>query len=147
MGIKQTLQPDHIPVNKYLLQIVGMPDITFTKVSGIEYQLDVAELPDRTTSPGGNAQSTNFTAEAPLHHESEHAAMEVWFQECQDPISPGAKKQATLMMFSGTGIIIQSYSLVGMWPSKRKLPDLDFEDEGKMAVVEWEFQVDSCTPL
>lgn len=147
MGIKQTLQADHIPVNKYTLIVAGLPPLTFTKISGIEYELDKAELPDRTVSPGGNAQATTFTAEQPLHHVAEEAAMEVWFSECQDPISSTAKKPGTLVMTSGTGNIIRTFSMTGIWPAKRSLPDLDFEDEGKMAVVTWEFSVDSITPI
>jgi len=147
MGIKQVLQADHIPVNKYTLIVVGMPLITFTKLSGLEYAVDVVDLPDRTRSPGGNAQATEFTGEQPLHHLAEVLAMEVWFEECQDPISSTAKKPGTLVLTSGTGALIKTYSFTGMWPSKRKTPDLDFENAGDMAVLEWTFQVDSLFPI
>jgi len=147
MGIKQTLQADHIPVNKYTLIIAGMPVITFTKVGGLEYGIDVVDLPDRTRASGGNAQASEFTAEQPLHHAAEVAAMEIWFEENQDPISATAKKAGTLVMTSGTGAALKSYSFTGVWPSKRKTPDLDFENSGDMAVLEWTFQVDSIFPL
>lgn len=147
MGIKQVLKADHIPVNKYTLIIAGMPIITFTKLSGLEYGIDVVDLPDRTRASGGNAQASEFTAEQPLHHIAEVAAMEIWFEENQDPISSTAKKAGTLVLTSGTGATIKTYSFTGVWPSKRKTPDLDFENAGDMAVLEWTFQVDSIFPL
>jgi len=147
MGIKQVLQADHIPVNKYTLIIAGMPLITFTKLSGLEYAVDVVDLPDRTRASGGNAQATEFTGEQPMHHLSEVAAMEVWFEENQDPISSTAKKAGTLVLTSGTGETVKTYSFTGTWPSKRKTPDLDFENAGDMAVLEWTFQVDSIFPI
>jgi hypothetical protein len=147
MGIKQVLQADHIPVNKYTLIIAGMPNITFTKVAGLEYGIDIVDLPDRTRASGGNAQATEFTAEQPLHHTPEVSAMEAWFEENQDPISSTAKKAGTLVMTSGTGANLKTYSLTGVWPSKRKTPDLDFENAGDMAILEWSFQVDSIFPI
>jgi len=147
MGVKQTLKPDHIPVNKYKMLIAGVLALTFTKVSGIEYTLGVADLPDRTRSPGGNANATEFTVEQPLHHLAEVAAMELWFEGCQDPISSTAKKAVTLIMTSGTGARIKTYTMTGVWPSARKTPDLDYANDGDMAVIEWTFQADDMLPV
>lgn len=147
MGIKATLQPDHIPVNKYEMLILGMPSITFTKISGMEVEIDTVELPDRTVASGGNVAAIEFTAEMPMHHMVELAALEVWLEEGQDPVSSTYKKAGTLIMKSGTGDTIKTYSMIGLWCCKRKLPDLDFEDEGAMAVVEWTFYCDNVLPV
>jgi hypothetical protein len=147
MGIKAVLQEDHIPVNKYSLLIGGIVALTFTKISGIEEEVDVVELPDRTKASGGNTKSGEFTAESPMHHTAELAALEVWYVEGQDPIVLTYKKAATLVMTSGSGGKVKSYSVVGLWISKRKLPDLEFSNEGDMAVVEWTFQYDSVLPI
>jgi len=147
MGIKATLKEDHIPKNKFTLIVLGMPAIFFTKISGIEFQTDVVDLPDRTRASGGNPQATEFTAETPLHHSTEQAAMELWLLEGQDPVSPLYKKAGTLVMMSGTGLVLKTYTLTGVWVSRRKLPDLDFEDEGGMATCEWTFQCDSVLPI
>jgi hypothetical protein len=147
MPLKATLQPDHIPVNKYTLLIVGLPPITFTEVSGIEHEIDAVDLPDRTRASGGNTQPSEFTVKVPIHHAVQLAAMEIWFQENQDPITPTAKKIATLIMTSGTGFISKSWSMTGLWPSKRKLPDLAMENEGEMAVAEYTMNADTVLPI
>ena len=147
MGIKATLKADHIPVNKYTLFLVGTIPITFTKVAGIEYEVDGVDLPDRTKASGGNTQAIEFSAEMPMHHIAELTAMEIWFEEAQDPVSSTYKKAASLIMQSGSGATIKTYSILGLWVCKRKLPDLDFEDEGAMAVVEWTFYADSILPI
>ena len=147
MGIKATLQPDHIPVNKYQLLILGMPALNLTKISGIEEEVDVVDLPDRTRASGGNAQAFEFTCELPMHHGGEVAAMEIWYEEGKDPVSSTYKKAGTLLMTSGTGGKVRSHTITGMWLSKRKLPDLDFDNEGEMAVIEWTVQADNIAPL
>ena len=147
MGIKGTINPDHIPSNKYQLIVVGLPPILFTAISGIEEEIDVVDLPDRTRASGGNTQPVEFTAMQPMHHTVEYLVMEAWFEENKDPISITAKKLATLVHQSGRGTTIRSYTITGLWPSKRKLPDLDFENEGEMAQVEWTLQADSLLPI
>tara|TARA_Y100000004_G_scaffold185525_1_gene235835 strand:- start:546 stop:989 length:444 start_codon:yes stop_codon:yes gene_type:complete len=147
MGIKAVLNPDHIPTNKYQMIIVGMPSITFTNISGLELEVDMVDLPDRTRATGGNPKAVEFTATMPMHHAVELAAMEIWFEEAQDPVSLTYKKAGTLIMTSGSGDIVKTYSMIGIFCSKRKLPDLSFESEGDMAEVEWTFQVDTLLPI
>lgn len=147
MGIKATLQEDHIPVNKYILLLSGVPGITVTSVSGLETEIDTVDLPDRTRASGGNTKATEMTIKTPMHHTVERIAMELWMGECVDPITSTAKKPGTLIMLSGTGKRVATYVLTGMWISKRKLPDLAFEDEGAMAQIEWTLQVDDVTVL
>lgn len=145
--MKGTIRPDHIPLNKYLLLLVGLPRLTFTKISGIEDELEVANLPDRTQASGGNRKANEFTAMLPLHHITEQAAMEAWFRESQDPVSPLYKKQGTLVMQSISGITIKTFQVAGIFPSKRKLPDLEMVNEGEMAETEWTFKADDIQPL
>lgn len=147
MGIKAVLKEDHIPVNKYQLLIGGIVALTLTKISGIEEEVDVVELPDRTKASGGNTKAGEFTAESPMHHDAEIAALEIWYVEGQDPVVLTYKKAATLVMTSGSGGKKRSYSLIGLWISKRKLPDLEFANEGEMAVAEWTFQYDTVLPI
>ena len=147
MGVKQTLLPDHIPTNKYTLIIAPYGPITFTKISGIEQALDVAELPDRTMSPGGNVHVSEFTAEQPMHHTAQVIIMETWFAECQDPISNTAKKAATLVLQSGIGNRLKTFTMTGLWPKTKKTPDLDYASEGDMAVIEWTFSLDNMLPI
>jgi hypothetical protein len=145
--MKGTIQADHMPVNKYELIVLGLPPITFVTVSGIEDELQVVDLPDRTRRSGGHRNPTEVVGAVPMHHAIEQAALELWFAEAQDPVSPTAKKVATLIHKSTSGGAFRSFTLDGMFPSKRALPELDMNNEGEMANVEWTFQVDNVLPI
>ena len=147
MPLKGLIDPDHIPVNKYELAVIGLPTIQFISVSGMEIDVGVVELPDRTKATGGQLNTSQLVVQVPMHHSAQIAAMEVWFQECQDPVTITYKKACTLTHFSGTGEIQRNYSMLGVWVSKRKLPDLSFENAGDMAVGEYTLEVDSILPL
>ena len=62
MPLKGLIDPDHIPVNKYELNIVGMPTIVFTSVSGLETEVAAIDLPDRTKATGGQPTAAELTA-------------------------------------------------------------------------------------
>jgi len=145
--MKGEVQADHIPVNKFQLKVVGLLDIYLSTVSGIEDELQTIDLPDRTKASGGNRAAGEFTAMQPIHHTAEVAAMEIWFKEGQDPISPTYKKPCTLIMQSLSGQKEKSYTLIGVFVTKRALPDLDKGDDGEMAQIEWTFSFDDILPL
>ena len=110
--MKGDVQPDHIPVNKYQLIVVGLPPLYFHQISGIEEELERTTLPDRTSASGGNTGPVEFTVMHPMHHAIEEAALEAWFQEGQDPVSPTYKKPATLIHLSNSGGTCSSAALV-----------------------------------
>jgi hypothetical protein len=145
--MKGAIQADHMPVNKYELLMLGMPPLTPTEISGIEDELQTTELPDRTRASGGNRGPTEFTMMLPMHHLVEQAAMEVWFRSSQDPVLPTYKIVGTLIHKSISGETLRTYSLVGAFPSKRVLPDLEMANEGEMAAVEWTISVDDILPI
>lgn len=147
MPLQGTIQPDHIPVNKYRLSVAGLIPLLFTEISGFPDDTDVVELPDRTKASGGNAKPFEFTAKMPAHHTAEIAAMEVWLAEGRDPITPTYKKPVTFAMFSGSGAIVRQFILLGTWVVGVKTPDLAMENEGEMAVYEWKFSVDARIPI
>jgi len=145
--MKGAIQADHIPINKYELLIVGLPPLTPTEISGLEDELQTTDLPDRTTASGGNRGPNEFTIMLPMHHLTEQGAMEAWFIESQDPVQPSYKKVGTLIHKSISGATLRTYSLVGAYPSKRVLPDLEMENEGELALVEWTIKVDDMEPI
>lgn len=145
--MKGEIKPDHMPVNKYTFQIIGLIPITATEVSGIEDELETTELPDRTVASGGNRKATEFTMMVPLHHTAEQAALEIWFRESQDPVTPTYKKPCTLTHESLSGNHTRTFSLAGVFPKKRKLPDLEQKGEGELAQVEWTMSADDVLPL
>lgn len=145
--MKGVLLADHIPVNNYELRIPGLPSLTFTSITGIEEELEAVDLPDRTAASGGHTKTIEFSANLPLHHVREQAAMERWYADSQDPVDPEYRKDGTLALKSISGMIIKRFLLAAIFPNKRKTMDLEMGDEGQMHVVEWNFKGTSCTPM
>lgn len=140
--MKGVISPDHIPVNNYELVIRGMPRLLFTKISGIEEELDKAELPDRTSASGGHTKAFEFTASMPLHHRVEMQAMEQWFLQSQEPVSPTYKRNGSLVMYSISTRMRVTYQIVGVFPIKRKFSDMEMSNVGDLQEVEWTFSGD-----
>ena len=145
--MKGAIRPDHIPVNKYQLLVLGLPPLTITELSGIEDTLQTATMPDRTVASGGNREASESTAMTPMHHKAEQLIWEAWYRESQDPVLPTYKKTATLVHQSISGAVVQAYQLVGVFPKKRKLPDLEMQNEGELSQVEWTLSIDDIVPL
>lgn len=147
MPLKGSIQPDHMPVNKFRLKPLGLLDIVFITVSGLEKELEVVDLPDRTKESGGNTKAGEFTATTALHHEAEMTALNLWFKLNQDPVQPGAKLPCTLTIESITGGASRDIALLGVQITKVKYPDLDMNNEGELATVEWTFAFDDFATL
>lgn len=145
--MKGVLLPDHIPLNKYELTIVGMPRFTFTQIDGLEEELEAVDLPDRTAASGGNTKPLEFKASLPLHHQIEQIAMENWFLSSQDPVAIDYKKQGTMLYRSISGLIVKSFLIVGIFPFKRKTGDVEMSNEGELHVIEWTFKGDRIIVL
>jgi hypothetical protein len=141
--MRGSIQPNHIPVNRYLFQVIGLPLLTPTEISGIELELQTVDLPDRTKASGGETNPVEFTMMIPLHHLTEVAAVESWFAQSQGMVSPNYKKIATLVMQRigpGPSVVKQ---LTGVFPTKLKYPDLEQANEGEMATLEITLSADS----
>lgn len=145
--MKGVIKPDHMPVNNYQFLVLGLLELTAVEISGIEDELQTTELPDRTVASGGNRGPTEFTIMIPLHHTLEQAGMEIWYKESQDPVLPTYKKPCTLIHKSLSGQSQRSFTLVGVFPKKRTLPDLEMANEGEAAMVEWTMSADDVIPI
>lgn len=145
--MKAVLKPDHIAVNNYELLVLGIPPLTPTEISGIEDELETTDLPDRTVASGGNRGTGDWTMMLPMHHLVEQAAMEAWFLESQDPVSPTYRKVATLIHKSISAAVFRTYSVTDLFPYKRTLPDLEMENEGELALVEWAMKHSDMSPV
>lgn len=145
MVLKGTIQPDHMPLNKFQLVILGMPLITFTEISGIEVEIDSATMPDRTVVSGGSTKASEFTAKFPQHHFIERLAMEAWRRESEAGLLT-YKRTATLVQLSLSGAQVSAKSILGLWPKKLKYPDLEMENEGEGAMIEVTFSADQVFP-
>ena len=145
--MKGAILPDHIPINKYKLIIPGLPPLTPTEIGGLEDELQTVDLPDRTKATGGNRGTVEFSISIPAHHLIERAAMEIWFQEGQDPVLPTYKKAGTLIITSLSGSQFASYTLPGLFIMKRATPDLELANEGEMMSIEYTMSSDDVIPI
>jgi hypothetical protein len=144
--MKGALKEDHIPLNKYTLTIVGLPTLTVVSAGGMEEELNTVDLPDRTKASGGESTPSEMVVTIPMHHTIERVAMEGWFQEGKDPVSPGYKKTGVLIWKSGTGNILATYNVDGVFITKRTTPDGEMENGGEMATIEYTLSVDTILP-
>lgn len=148
MTLKGKILEGHIPNNLYTLLVIGGPPLTPTKVSGIEEELAVAELPDRTYASDGQTNPTEVVIEIPTHHRLEQAFMELWYRESQEPVTATYKKAVTLVHHSVMeNKLPRTFSLAGVFPKRRKMPDLEMAGSGEMTVVEWTLCVDVISPI
>jgi len=144
---KASLAPDHIPVSKYDLLVVGIPiPLPFTAISGIEEEIENVELPDRTTATGGRSRPVEFTVTLPMHEDAAYLAMEEWYLEGKDRVAPTYKRPATLLVHHLSNPVPRSFLLIGCWCSRRGLPELAADNDGEMATVEYTIRADSISP-
>ena len=146
MGIKGTIQANHVQLNKYELAVIGLPTLVITAISGIEEELDVSEMPDRTRVSGGRTKPVEYDITIPLHHTLEQLALEQWFEQCKDPVDPEHKKLGTLTLFNQSGDPLVSFTLPDTFPTKRGLPDLELDNDGEMAAAVWSMSSDDVIP-
>ena len=144
--MKGVIKPNHVSKNNYELQIVGLPPIVFTSVGDISEVIDKVDLPDRTRASGGTKQAGDFPIMLPSHHDVEVAAMEAWFKEAQEPVSPTYKKAATLIKKGIDGTVVRSYALTGCFLSERNMTELSLENEGEMDAIEFLVNYDDIEP-
>jgi len=142
MGIKGVIRPDHMQQNKFALLSRELPTLTPLKITGIEEELDNVDLPDRTSASGGRTKQFEIVVTFALHHRLEIEALELWWTECEDPVSPLYKKDITLAIYSQSSIDDKSFLLEGMFPIKRGVSDLDLDNDGEMVTQDWTFKVD-----
>lgn len=145
--MKGAIKDNHIPKNKGRLVVAGMPAFVFTTISDLPEELETVDLPDRTTASGGQTKPIEFTATLPLHHDAEVAAMEVWFVQGQDPVHPLYKKVGTLIMERIGPGLPKTYTLRGLFPSRRQVPGSEMANEGEMQVLEYTFKCDQLLPI
>ncbi len=147
MGLKGIIQPNHVPLNKFELFIVGIPPITFVTISGISEELQIVDLPDRTKASGGQTNPVSFTGEVPIHHTIQQIALEFWWNEAQDPVTLTYKKIGTLILKTLNNTVSRTFTLPGLFISQRNLPDLDLNNEGEMTNVTFQFEADDMFPV
>lgn len=142
-----TISPDHMPLNKYELLIVGMPKITFTTVGSFTDATTEASLPDGTVASGGKTAPVEFTVTVPRHHLVDIALMDNWKKQGHDPVDKNYKKTGTLISYSGSGEIFKSETLIGLWCRDKSTPEFDMGNDGEMAVNSYVMRADKVEPI
>lgn len=145
MPLKGTIGTDHFPRNKYILDVVGLPSLTCTKIGELETELEKVTLSDRRVVSGGNTKALETDVETPAHHQNEQVVWEKWFQDCQNDTALDYKKAAVLTLISSSGTVLQAWILTGVFVCKRKGSDLDMENEGEDFRKTWTLSIDEVT--
>jgi len=147
MPLKGSVATDHFPRNKYLLEVVGLgKSLTCLKIGELEVELEKITLSDRRVVSGGNVKALETDVETPSHHVTEQAAWEAWFIDGQNDTALDYKKAATLSLISSSGLVIRSWILTGVFVCKRKMSDLDMDNEGEDHRTTWTLSIDEVTP-
>ena len=142
MAIKGVFLPAHGQINKFRFSVPGLPAFTPVSITGIEKEIETTELPDKTIATGGRQLPLEFELALAAHHDLEIAAMDVWQDECEDPVDPLHKKVATLDLLGQSGRVVRSYMLPGCFPPKLALPDFELDNEGEMAQHSYTMRAD-----
>jgi hypothetical protein len=147
MAIKNVIQVNRYPVNKYSLVVQpGVGQILLVSISGLEEELDAPELPDRTVRSGGRSKPIEFDGVQPMHHTQEVLVMETWWGLCKLSLL-GYLKLASLIHFDESGLIpTRKFTLPNIWVSKRAHTDQELENDGDMNTITWTFKADQILP-
>ncbi len=147
MTLKGAVQPNHVPLNRYKLTVnedggTATPLLVFT-VSGIEEELETVDLPDRTKAAGGTSKPVEFTITIPVHHTDAMSFMEQWYEAGKENTADGYKRDCLLDYLNVGGDIVKQYEVLSSFPFKFMLPDMELDNEGEIAMVEWTISADS----
>lgn len=145
--IKGELSQGYIPINKFSMVVEGIASMTVIEVSGIEQELETVDLPDKTVATSGRAGTTEFSIKVPAHEDVTMAALDTWWKSCQGDVAMDYKKKATLSLLDTFGLPKANWSISGMFPTKRALPELNAGSEGEMAMAEWTFKADDVVKV
>lgn len=143
MALKGVIPKDIIAANKFTLAIDNV-EIVAVSVSGIEENLQVAELPDGTKASGGRTEASETTIVIPQHVTQSRQVMDLWWQSCKDPVQPDAYKNITVTGTSSTGANTSVSTLIGVFITSRKSADYALEDGSTMTVIEYTCSVDDA---
>jgi hypothetical protein len=148
MTLKGTILPGHIPVNKYTLQVIGLPPLVVTKIGGLEEELETAELPDRTQHSNGQTKPLEVTIEIMMHHPIERLALEQWLTDGKDPVAVDYKKNAVLVYLPNSVVgLPAAYGLTGCFLKSRKTADADMANDSDAQTIEYVMCIDSVDPI
>lgn len=144
MAIKNVIQENRIQMNKFSFQAQpGVGAITLVSIGELAKELDKADLPDRTSRSGGRVKQATTELVQPAHHDLEVLAMDAWFAECQDPVTPTHLKIVTIVKFDQAGLPRRVLTLTNCWLSNKVESEMDLDNDGDQATITWTLEYDN----
>lgn len=134
MTAKGTAQPNAAMTNQFRLEIVGLPEIYFSRVGEIERMITLAELPDRTYQSTGQVAVGEFEADMMPHHDTEWLAVQAWHREVEAGLAT-AKRPGTLYALRANGQVARALQLDGVLLKGWKLPEFATGEDGSGVVA------------
>jgi hypothetical protein len=145
-GMKGYIKENHIPLNKFELLVLGLPKLTLVSTDDIDEELEVVDMPDRTSRSGGQTKSVSFTGKIPMHHDVEVAALELWYKQGQDPVQAGYLKAGSMVWYRNDGTP-RTFELLNIFVCGRTIPGGDMSNAGEAAMLTFKFRADEVTPV
>lgn len=144
-NIKGEVLAGAAPRSKFHLLVTGLPPFYATKLTGLESELEVLELSDRTRQSAGFTKASNADVSGYVHHVVEAAAFDAWWVQSQAG-GVGYKRAATLEMLGPDEIPVAIYALAGVFPTKWAMGDLD-RTATEAVEITYSLSVDSVIKL
>lgn len=145
--LKGKIQENPYPVNKFRLLVTGLPEVTLVTSDEIEETLTIVTMPDRTKRSGGQTDPIEFSGTIPAHHEVERLALDQWYNQAKDPVTPGYRKAGSIVFERADGARILPFEFTNLWISGRTVPAGDMANDGDPALITYKFQADEITPV
>ncbi len=144
-NIKGEVLAGAAPRSKFRLFVAGLPPFYATKFTGLESELEVLELADRTRQSAGHTKASNADVSGYVHHTIEAAAFDAWWVQSQAG-GVGYKRAATLEMLGPDDVPVAIYALAGIFPTKWAMGDLD-RTATEAVEITYSLSVDSVLKL
>lgn len=144
-NVKGEILPGAAPRSKFRVIFAGLPPFYASKFTGLESELEVLELPDRTRQSAGNTKASTADVAGMVHHTIEAAAWDGWWVQSQAGVA-GYKRAGTVEVLGPDDVPVAFYALAGVFPTKWMLGDLDKTSTDSVEIT-YSLSVDSVIKI
>lgn len=132
--------------NKFRLEIIGGPNIYFSRVGEEAMEIKMAKMPDYTMQTTGQSDAIETEVDIMPHHEADRVYMEAWIA---DTLAGGpTHKRAGIMHHLGANDQpVFSHFWDGVVNRGRKRPEMNKGSDGEALVLTYSLTIDAILPV